>query len=289
MEKIKTIGIKEKGYPQALKKISNPPEKLFYRGKMLAEENCFAVVGTRRCSHYGKQVALEIADDLAGAGLTIVSGLAEGIDTCAHSATVERKKRTIAVLGTGLDKSSIYPQSNLRLTEKIIETGGCLISEYPTGTHGTKFTFPERNRLISGLSMGVLVVEAKKRSGALITAKWAKKQGKKVFAVPGKVHSQNSWGCHRLIKEGAVLTRNSEDILKELPIQSLPFNKKGGIRGENEEEILILKSLKEGPLYIDQIIKKVNLSPAAVASTLTVLEVEKKIRNLGNSTFALKH
>jgi len=170
------ISINDKNYPKLLKKISDPPKILYVRGKILPEEDCFAIVGTRMCSFYGKQVALEIAGDLAEAGLTIVSGLAPGIDTFCHQATLERKKRTIAVLGTGLDEKSIYPQSNLKLAEKIIESGGCLISEYSPGTSGSRFTFPKRNRIIAGLSLGVLVIEAKQKSGALITANLAKKQ-----------------------------------------------------------------------------------------------------------------
>jgi len=216
MPEIKTTTTEDKEYPKLLKEIPESPKTLYFRGKILPTENCFAIVGTRRCSDYGKQMALEIGRDLVELGFTIVSGLAEGIDTYSHLAAVEREKRTIAVLGTGLDEKSIYPQSNLKLVKKILETGGCLISEYPPGTHGTKFTFPERNRIISGMSLGVLVIEAKKRSGSLITAMWAKRQGKKVFAVPGPVHSPGSKGCHYLIKKGAILVENANDILKKL-------------------------------------------------------------------------
>jgi DNA processing protein len=216
MLEIKTISIEDKEYPELLKKIPEYPKTLYFRGKILPKENCFAIVGTRRCSDYGKQIALEIGEDLIKSGLTIISGLAEGIDTHAHLSAVKRKKRTIAVLGTGLDEKSIYPQTNLKLVKKILETGGCLISEYPPGTRGSKFSFPKRNRIISGMSLGVLVVEAKRKSGSLITAMWAKRQGKKVFAVPGHIHSLNSEGCHYLIKKGAILAENANDILKEL-------------------------------------------------------------------------
>jgi len=216
IQKIQKINVEDKQYPELLKKISEPPRILYFRGKLLPNENCFAIVGTRLCSDYGKQMALEISGDLTESGFTIISGLAEGIDTHSHLAAVGREKRTLAVLGTGLDEKSIYPQSNLKLAKRILETGGCLISEYPPGTHGTKFTFPKRNRIISGMSLGVLVVEAKRKSGSLITAMWAKRQGKKVFAVPGHVHSLNSKGCHYLIKKGAILVENANDILKEL-------------------------------------------------------------------------
>jgi DNA processing protein len=287
MEEIKTIVIKDKNYPKLLKEIKDAPETLYYLGEMKSEENCFAIVGTRMASSYGMQVALEMAGDLAEAGLTIVSGLAPGIDTFCHQAVVERKKRTIAVLGTGLDEKSIYPKSNLKLAKKILETGGCLISEYPPGTRGTQFTFPQRNRIISGLSLGVLVIEAKQKSGALITAEWAKKQGRKVFAIPGPIYSLNSRGPHYLIKTGAKLVENANDILKEL---NLPYSTPGveySIIGENEEENLILDVLKEGALDIDKIIERTKLSASKVASTIAILEIKGKVRNLGGNTYAL--
>jgi len=285
-EEVKTINIQDKNYPKLLKGIKNPPEVIYYRGELNPSEQCFAIVGTRMFSPYGKQVTLELAGDLAEAGLIIVSGLAPGIDTFCHTAAVERRKRTIAVLGTGLDEKSIYPQSNLKLAQRILETGGCLISEYPPGTRGTQFTFPQRNRIISGLSLGILVVEAKERSGALITAEWARKQGRKIFAIPGPIHSLNSRGPHFLIKQGAKLVENANDILEEL---NLPYSTPGVeyLIGGNEEESLILEALKEGPLYIDKIIEKTKLSAAEVASTLAILEIKGKVRNLGGNIYAL--
>ncbi len=290
MGEIQEISINDKNYPKLLKEIKNPPKVLYYRGTSCTfsekvQDKCFAIVGTRRCSDYGKQVALEIGGDLAEAGLTIVSGLAPGIDTFCHQATIERNGRTIAVLGTGLDEKSIYPQSNLKLAEKIIETGGYLISEYPPGTRGTQFTFPQRNRIISGFSLGVLVIEAKQKSGALITANYAKKQKRLVFAVPGPIHSLNSKGPNYLIKNGAKLVENADDILKEL---NLPLTiKTEGITGETSEENLILEILKEGGLDIDKIIEKTKLPAATVASTLAILEIKDKVRNLGGSIYAI--
>jgi len=292
-KEIKTISIEDKEYPKLLREIKDRPEVLYYRGdlsctfseKVQDIENCFAIVGTRMCSSYGKQIALEIAGDLAEAGLTIVSGLAPGIDTFCHQATIERNKRTIAVLGTGLDEKSIYPQSNLKLAEKILETGGALISEYPSGTPGSKFTFPNRNRIISGLSLGVLVIEAKEKSGALITAKWARKQKRRVFAIPGPIHSLNSKGCHYLIKHGAKLVENANDILKELNLPSIM--KSEPIGGGNEEENLILKTLLEESLYIDKIIERTNLPAQKVISILAILEIKDKVRNLGGNVYAL--
>jgi len=283
---IKKISIEDKDYPGILKKIKNPPKALYFRGKILPRENCFAVVGTRLCSHYGKEISLEIAGQLAENDLTIVSGLAPGIDTFAHLAAVERKKRTIAVLGTGLDEKSIYPKSNLNLVQKILENDGCLISEYPPGTPGSKFTFPQRNRIISGLSLGVLVVEAKEKSGSLNTALWAKKQSKKIFAIPGPIHSLNSKGPNYLIKNGATLVEEANDILENLGFSKVE-NKDIKLEGETIEENIILESLKESALEVDKIIEKTKLPAAKVAGSLAILEIKGKIRNLGGNVFSL--
>lgn len=288
MDEIKTLSIEDKNYPKLLKKIKDPPKILYCLGEIKVNEPCFAIVGTRRFSAYGKQIALEIASDLAEAGLTIVSGLAPGIDTFSHQATIEQRKRTIAVLGTGVDEKSIYPKSNLKLARKILESGGCLISEYKPGTHGSVFTFPQRNRIISGLSLGILVIEAKKRSGALITAQWAKMQGRKIFAVPGSIHSSNSKGCHLLIKQGAKLVENANDILKELDLPT-KSTRSGLVEGETKEENLILNVLKEESLYIDEIIKKTKLDTATVVSTLATMEIKSKVINLGGNIYAISH
>ncbi|MCD6402315.1 DNA-processing protein DprA [bacterium] len=287
MKKIKKIKISDPNYPQLLKEIPSPPKALYVRGEIFPKENCFAVVGTRMCSPYGKEVALEMASALSEAGLTIVSGLAPGIDTYVHRAVVEKKKRTIAVLGTGLDRKSIYPKSNIELAEKILETGGALISEYPPGISGSQFTFPKRNRIISGLSLGVLIVEAKEKSGALITAKWAEKQERLVFAIPGSIRYLNSKGCHYLIKRGAKLVECVEDILEELPLKCLRLKFKKEVLGRTKEESLILEVLKEGALEIDKIIEKTKLPAQKVAAILSVLEAEKKISNLGGNIYVL--
>ncbi|KKQ98338.1 MAG: protecting protein DprA protein [Parcubacteria group bacterium GW2011_GWC2_39_11] len=287
-EYIEKITIDDKNYPADLKKIKNPPKILYFRGEIKQNEPLFAVVGARNCSSYGKQATIDIAGNLAEAGLTIVSGLAPGIDSFVHWATIERGKRTIAVFGTGVDKQSIYPSENMRLAEKILETGGLLISEYPPGTQGTRWTFPQRNRIISGLSLGVLVIEAKQRSGALITADCAFEQDRKVFALPGSIYSLNSKGPHFLIKKGAKLIENSNDILKELNLTLAENNDTNEIGGQNAEENLILNILEEGGLHIDQIIKTTKLSAAKTAGILAILEMEEKIRNLGGNIYALR-
>lgn len=244
--------------------------------------------GTPRCSFYGKQVTLEIAGNLAETGITIVSGLAPGIDTFAHTAVVEQGKRTIAVLGTGLDKKSIYPKENIKLAEKIVELGGCLISEYPPGTRGTQFTFPQRNRIISGLSLGVLVTEAKLKSGSLITANYAFSQKRKVFAIPGSIYSQNFKGSNQLIKQGAKLVDNADDILRELNLTDLKTAPNKRIDAQTPEGNIILNVLKEGALHLDKIIEKTKLNAAKVAGALTILEMKGKVRNLGKNIYAIK-
>jgi DNA processing protein len=286
MEEVKTISINDKNYPKILKEIKDPPKILYCLGEIKSEEDCFAVVGARKCTNYGKEIAYRIASDLAEAGLSIVSGFAPGIDTIAHKAVIERGKRTIAVLGTGIDEKSIYPKSNLKLIDKILENGGVIISEFEPGIHGTKYTFPQRNRIISGLSLGVLVVEARMQSGALITANYAKEQGRKVFAIPGSIFSQVSKGCHFLIKNGAKLVENTEDILEELGISKLGIGRKE-IKGKTPEENLILEVLKEGALDVEKIIEKTKLSPSKVASILSILEIEGKIKNLGGNIYAI--
>lgn len=288
---IKKISIKGKDFPECLKEIKDPPETIFYKGELPKRNNdCFAIVGTRLCSEYGKRAACEFAANLSEAGLTIVSGLAPGIDTASHRAVVEKKKKTIAVLGTGIDEQSIYPKENIPLSRKILETGGCLISELPPGTNGSKITFPARNRIISALSVGVLVVEAKEKSGSLITAGFARSQNKKLFAVPGSIYSANSKGANALIKKGAQLVENSDDILKALKL--LPRRGKlsfKSVLGENDEENLILQAIKEEALYIEKIIEKTNLPASAVLGTLAILEIQGKVRNLGNNIYAISH
>jgi len=287
MENIRSITIEDKEYPKSLKKISSAPKILYYKGILPTEnEICFAIVGTRHPSPYGQQVALQISGELVNQGITVVSGLAPGIDTFSHKAVVEKNKRTIAVLGTGLDEKSIYPQANLILSRKIIEHGGCLISELPPETSGSKFSFPRRNRIISGLSAGVLIIEAKEKSGSLITAGFAKKQNKKLFAVPGQIYSLNSAGPNKLIKNGAILVENLNDILKELSLNQLDLiNDKA--EAENSEEKVILEALKEEALHIDRIIERTNLKASVVVSTLALMEVSDKVRSLGGNIYSL--
>jgi len=289
MEGIKTIDINSPEYPKTLKKIIDPPQVLYYRGDLdiIKENPVFAVVGTRRCSDYGRQATMEIVSELSRIGFVIVSGMARGIDTVAHQTALDNKTKTIAVLGTGIDQKSIYPQENVGLAKKIIKSGGAVISEFAPGTPGHKSNFPQRNRIISALSLGTLVIEAKQRSGALITANYAFEQNKKVFALPGSIYCPNSRGCHYLIKKGAKLVENADDILQALQLD-LTISKKE-INPDNKEEKLIIETLRnKKAMSIDEIIEKTELTPAKVNSTLTGLEIKKIIKNLGGNIFAIK-
>ncbi len=286
--KMRKITIGSPSYPKLLAAIPEAPKILYVIGR-LPEEKYLAVVGTRNCSNYGKEATLKIAGDLAEAGLIIVSGLAPGIDTFAHRAALERGGKTIAVLGTGLDEKSIYPSENVDLSRKIVAAGGALVSEYPPGTKGSKFTFPRRNRIVSGLSLGILVIEAKEKSGSLITANYAKKHKRKLFALPGQITSLNSAGTNKLIKHGAKLTENAGDVLQELKLPAFDKKDKINYSRQSSEEKAIFETLKNGSRHIDKIIEGTGLAPAAVAGTLAMMEAEGKIRNLGANIYAINH
>lgn len=215
--KIEEISIESKEYPEQLREIYDAPLKLYVLGnKEILNQTGVAIVGSRNATEYGKRVALQFSKDLSKNGINIISGLALGIDTCAHIGTLHSDNigKTIAVLGSGLDE--IYPKQNISLARKIIQIGGCLISEYPLGTKPEKIHFPQRNRIISGLSKGVLVVAASEKSGSLITADFALEQGREVFAVPGNISNFTSVGTNNLIKQGAKLATSFEDILIEI-------------------------------------------------------------------------
>lgn len=211
--KIEEISINSKEYPEKLKKIYDPPQKLYVLGnKNLLNQNGVAIVGSRKATPYGKKVAYNLAKELSGNGLIVISGLALGIDSYAHIGAI--KGGTIAVLGSGID--NIYPKANIELAREIIRNNGCIISEYSIGIKPEKLHFPQRNRIISGLSEGVVVVEANKKSGALITAEFALEQGKEVFAVPGDIDKEQSEGTNILIQDGAILVTSSKNIIENI-------------------------------------------------------------------------
>ena len=217
-EKINLITIQDEFYPKLLKEIYAPPTILYIRGNFKpSDEFSLGVVGTRKLSNYGEQITPIITSGLSKSGITIVSGLAKGIDTIAHKTAIENKGRTIAVLGSGINAKSIYPVINKYLAEKITENGA-VISEFPINTKPLPQNFPQRNRIVSGLSLGILVIEAPEKSGAMITARNALEQNRDVFAIPGHILSNNSSGPNNLIKMGAKLVTKTSDILEELNI-----------------------------------------------------------------------
>lgn len=287
-EKIKIITIRDENYPKLLKEIYDPPAVIYYKGEIKKEENYpLAVIGTRKMSSYGRGVTEEIVKDLVRNGLTIISGLALGIDGLAHKITLKEKGRTIAVLGGGIDEKTIYPSIHKDLAKKIINSGGAVISEYPIGTPPTRYTFPRRNRIISGLSLGTLVIEAPMESGALITARLALDQNREVFAVPGSIYSKNSEGCNWLIKLGAKPVTRAKDVLEALNLESILEEKRGKIIAQTKEEEILLKYLTKEPIHINDLIEKSGLSSAQVLATLSLMELKNKIKNLGGGNYIL--
>jgi len=287
-EGVSIITIKDESYPKLLKEIHDPPAILYIKGGFKPEdEYTLAIVGTRHPTSYGIQVAAELTHKLSTAGLTVVSGLARGIDTITHKTCLEAKGRTIAVVGSGIDQKSIYPQSNRKLSD-IISENGALISEYPIGTEAMPYHFPARNRIISGLSLGTLVVEAAEKSGTFLTANHALDQNRQVFAVPGPIYSKNSLGPNNLIKMGAKLTTNVQDILEELNLASLTEQVEAKkIIPDSKEEALIIDLLSAEPIHIDKIVAATKLDTATVSSTLTLLEMKGNVRNLGGMQYVL--
>ncbi|MBI5733422.1 MAG: DNA-protecting protein DprA [Candidatus Kerfeldbacteria bacterium] len=267
--KIKLVTIAEADYPKLLKEIYDPPPLLFYKGSVAAwQNNCLGVVGTRRATAYGLRVTSDLTKDLALAGLTIVSGLAYGIDTAAHQATLEVSGQTIAVLASGLD--TIYPAANRQLANKIISQGGALISEFPLAMPPLKQNFPYRNRLIAGLSRGVLVCEATVDSGALITAKLALESGRDVFAVPGSIYSEQAQGSNELLKLGSHLVTKAADVLNLFGLDSIAPRPLPKLTAE-QEKFLSVFSLE--PENLDDLIRQSGLSAGAFMAQLTELEL----------------
>ena len=222
LNKVKELGgdvliLDDGSYPFLLREIADPPITLYVRGNWQAcfDAPCIGVIGSRKCSTYGENASEMLARDLAEHGVCIVSGFARGIDTAAHRGAIRAKGKTIAVLGTGID--NVYPKENAKLVDEILQSGGAIVSQFPLGTPPLKENFPYRNRIISGLSYGVLLVEASERSGSLITARLAMEQNREVMAVPGNITSKNSFGTNYLIKSGAKLVQQWQDVVNELP------------------------------------------------------------------------
>ncbi len=281
---VQVVTWEDDDYPRRLKQIYNPPPVLYVLGALLPQDDwAIAVVGTRYPTDYGREAARVLAGDLARQGITVVSGLALGIDGIAHEAALEAGGRTIAVLGSGF--RYLYPARHRDLARRIIENGA-LVTEYALDVRPEASNFPPRNRIISGLSMGVVVVEAGERSGALITAQFAAEQGREVFAVPGPIFNRPSAGTNRLIQEGAKAVTSVADILEELDITMAAEQQEARLRiPKSDLEERIWTYLLETPRHVDEIVRDMGLDTAQVVSTLTLMELKGLVRQVGPMKF----
>ncbi|EKE25732.1 MAG: hypothetical protein ACD_5C00050G0002 [uncultured bacterium] len=292
MEKLSAENIlvymdKDPEYPRLLKEIPDNPPLIYMKGDL----SCLnlplvAVVGSRKITNYGAQAAHALSRDLAKRGVCVVSGLAFGVDAQAHKGALEVKGKTIAVLGNSLDNQSIYPRSNFNLMQDILNGGGLLISEFPIHTTPNKGTFPARNRIMAGMSLGTLVIEAAEKSGSLITANLALDYNRDVFAVPGSIFSPQSTGTNSLIKRGAKIVRSVNDIIEEL---RLDLEEKESPRSMNvqlsEIEELICNSLSHESIHIDIITKLTKLDTSTISSSLAILEIKGAVKNVGGQNY----
>ena len=283
---INVLTLLDQDYPNTLRNINNPPPLLYIRGELNREDDlAIAIVGSRAASDYGKRMAEKFARSLVNIGFTIISGMARGIDTIAQQTAVKEGGRTIAFLGSGLD--IIYPGENRKLMHNIIKNGA-VISEFPLGTKPHSNNFPRRNRLISGMSLGIVVVEATLKSGTFTTVKWALEQGKEVFAIPGDTYRRTSMGTNKLIQEGAKLVVEIDDIIDEFPFLkqksfTTPLPTESLTLTTNEQ--LIFNALNESPTSIDDIIDNINLPSAKVSSILLSLEIKGAVKQLSGKRF----
>jgi DNA processing protein len=298
---VTVVSLEDPCYPSRLKEIYDPPLVLYVRGnpEVLTQPG-IAMVGTRHPTPYGSGMAERLACDLAAQGLVIISGMARGVDTASHRGAITAKGKTVAVFGTGVDV--IYPKENSRLSEQILALGGALISEFPMGTFAAPQNFPIRNRILSGMSVGVLVVEAAEYSGTRITARCALEQNRDVFAVPGNVTNKNSWGPNTLIKQGAKLVATWEDVWEDLPAEvklaltPAPSPESGGASSASlfpddglpphEKKILSLLKADEAT-HIDELVEKLEneMSPSEIFAALFELELTSKVRQMPGKNF----
>ncbi|GIV83876.1 MAG: DNA processing protein DprA [Candidatus Roseilinea sp.] len=276
------------GYPRLLREVADPPPVLFVKGA-LAEADAWAVsiVGTRRPTVYGREVAEMLAGELARHSITIVSGMARGIDAVAHAAALKAGGRTLAVLGCGVDV--VYPPEHRKLAQQIAENGA-LISDYPLGTPPDALNFPPRNRIISGLSLGVVVVEADEHSGALITAEFAADQGRDVFAVPGNIFNRTSRGTNRLIQQGAHIALDAQSILEELNLNMVADRvEAGAAMPETDVERAIVARLSHEPTSVDELVRSLAMPAADVTATLALMELKGLVRQATGTSYVLVH
>lgn len=277
------IAQKDPEYPAQLKEIHDPPQLLYCLGNIkLLKENSLAVVGSRAMTEYGKRVCAVIVESLP---LTIVSGLATGIDTIAHQNSL---KRSIAVLGSGINPECIFPAENRSLVQRLLNSNSLVLSEYAPYLMARREFFPMRNRIISGLSLGTLVIEAGEKSGALITAHQALEQNRSVMAIPGTIYNRMSEGTNKLIQRGAKLVQTGQDIIDELNLGlSVDNSSIIDVKDLSKEEYLVLKNLSREPIALDKILKSTRLNASQLFSNLTLLEIKGLVKNLGNNKFVL--
>jgi DNA processing protein len=309
LETVRNLGgdvliLDDGGYPYLLREIADPPITLYVKGDWQGcfDAPCVAVVGSRRCSTYGENASEMLSRDLATNGICIVSGLARGIDSAAHRGAIAGKGKTIAVFGTGID--GVYPKENAKLVDEILGAGGAIVSQFPLGTPPLKDNFPYRNRIISGLSLGILLVEASERSGSLITARLAMEQNREVLAVPGNITSKNSFGTNYLIKSGAKLVQQWQDVVSELPQEisaailppvidekktketKQPEHIPAGL-AENERKIWQFLSADEAA-HVDTLLEESGLSFGDLNAALLGLEMRELVRTLPGKHYARK-
>ena len=273
------------GYPPRLKEIYDLPPLLYVRGELLpGDERSIAIVGTRKPTAYGRQAAYQMTYDLARSGVTIVSGLARGVDGIAHRASIDAEQRTIAILAGGLDW--IYPKEHRRLSEAITENGA-LVSEHPLGTRPAPGNFPRRNRIMAGMTLGTIVVEANRVSGALITARHALEQNREVFAVPGSILSPASEGTNALIRDSAAkLVTDHTDVLEELNLTYVEQQiEMKALFPENEDESQVLKHVTYDPVHVDEIVRTAGLPTSTVSSVLAMMELKSMVRHVGGMNY----
>lgn len=282
--RITALTVFDPEYPEYLKEIAQPPWVLYIRGDAsLLSGICFAVVGTRKPTHYGRRMARKMASEIASRGWVVVSGMAAGVDSEAHRGALEAGGKTVAVLGTGVDV--VYPRHLRRLYAELVEKGA-VCSEMPPGTAPHPGLFPRRNRIISGLSVGTLVVEAAERSGALITADCSLEQGREVFAVPGPVTSEKSAGTNRLIQQGAKCVTGVQDILEEFPSLVPPSAEKSTEPSDlSPDERLLLSFIGDEPVHIDELRDQISLPPGELHRHLLSLQLKKRILQLPGAWF----
>jgi DNA processing protein len=276
----------DEAYPKLLREVNDPPPVLFVKGTLTEADNwAVSVVGTRQCTVYGREVAEMLGTELARNHITVVSGMARGIDAAAHAASIKAGGRTIAVLGCGVDV--VYPPEHRRLAQQIAEHGA-VVSDYPIGTPPDAVNFPPRNRIISGLSLGVIVVEADDKSGALITTDFAAEQGRDVFAVPGNIFNRSSRGSNKLIQNGAKMVLDINSVLEELNLNMVADRVEVQTAlPENETERMLMTKLSHEPLAADEIIRAVELPAEVVTATLALMELKGMVRQANGTSYVV--